>query len=166
MELPNVTVYIVTDARPPSKRQAAGAWLIEYRFTTCNKKPEIREGGLYRWKTTENAIVLELIRDALSRLTKPCSVWVNTQCELVLNAAKRCWIRQWEEDGWKNAKGKPVKNAELWQQAAKEMAKHCVSFDNRMPHAEYLEIMQEEMDKALDDALKEKRAQGQQMSMF
>ncbi|NBJ93228.1 RNase H family protein [Parablautia muri] len=164
MQLFNVTVYIVTTARPPAKGQAAGAWLVEY--ITGKGKPEIRKGALYRWETTETALTLELIRDAFCTLAKPCSVSVNTWCEHVLSAVGKRWIKQWEEDGWKNAKGKPVKNAELWQQATGKMKNHCVSFDSRMPPAEYLEIMQKKMDKALNEALKEKRAQGQQMNMF
>ena len=164
MQIFNVTVYIVTTAKPPAKGQAAGAWLVEY--ITSGGKAAVRKGGIYRWETTENAIALELIRDALAILKKPCSVWVNTQCEHVLNAVKNHWLMQWKEDGWKNAKRKPVKNALLWQQAAEKMDKHCVSFDSRMPCAEYLELMQGEMDKALAGALRDKWALAQQMSMF
>lgn len=164
MQLFNVTVYIVTDAKPPAKGQAAGAWFIEY-FTGKNKL-EKRAGGLYRWETTETALVLELIRDALERLIKPCSVSVNTQCEHVLNAVKKHWLKQWREDGWKNAKGKPVKNAELWQQVAKKMDQHCVSFDSRIPNVDYLKDMQEKMDDARNEATEKKRLEAQQMSMF
>ncbi|MDE7047030.1 MAG: hypothetical protein K2P25_03485 [Lachnospiraceae bacterium] len=164
MGMPDITVYIVTNAKPPAKGQAAGAWLVEY--ITSGGKAAIKGRALYRWDTTENALVLELIRDALGSLAKPCSVSVNTRCEHVLNAVKKHWLKKWKEDGWKNAKGKPVKNALLWQQAAEKMNKHCVSFDCRMPCAEYLGLMQGEMDKALAGALREKRLEGQQMSMF
>ena len=164
MELPDITVYIVTNTKPPAKGQAAGAWLAEY--ITGGGKAAIKGRALYRWETTENALVLELIGDALGSLAKPCSVSVNTRCEHVLNAVKNHWLMQWKEDGWKNAKRKPVKNALLWQQVAEKMNKHCVSFDSRMPCAEYLELMQGEMDKALAGALRDKWALAQQMSMF
>ncbi len=164
MDMPNITVYVETTIKQPSKGQAAGAWLVEY--ITGSDRAVIRKGGLYRWETTENALVLELIRDALSILTKPCSAWVNTQCGHVLSAVQKHWMRQWKEEGWKNAKGRPVKNAELWQQAEEQMRKHCVSFDCRRPDSQYLEIMQTEMAKALEEAVKGKRREGQQMSMF
>lgn len=164
MQLFNVTVYIVTDIKPPAKRQAAGAWFIEY-FTGKGKLKK-RAGGLYRRETTETALVLELIRDALERLIKPCSVSVNTQCNHVLSAVKNHWLKQWGEDGWENARGKPVKNAQLWQQVAEKMDKHCVSFDSRIPNADYLKDMQEEMDKARNEAVKGKQIEAQQISMF
>ena len=92
MELPDITVYIVTNTKPPAKGQAAGAWLAEY--ITGGGKAAIKGRALYRWETTENALVLELIGDALGSLAKPCSVSVNTRCEHVLNAVKNHCINQ------------------------------------------------------------------------
>ena len=119
-----VEAYIETSIKGPAVGEAAGEWLIEY--VTGAGVPVTRNGIIWRSKTTENALTLELLIGALSILTKTCSVRVNTPCGHVLNAVNNRWIPQWEKKGWVNAKGDPVKNAELWQQADRLMKNHLV----------------------------------------
>lgn len=111
---------------------------------TRKPEPEKRRGWLWKEKTTENALALELLRDALSILLKPCSVRVNTQCGLILNAVEKGWLERWKEDGWTNAKGRPVKHADLWQQVHEKLGMHMTEFDSwQNPHrGEMLEGMQ------------------------
>jgi len=138
----NVNIYIETSIKGPKVGMAAGAWWVE--CITKKPEPEFRRGWLWKQETTENALALELLRDALGILLKTCSVRVNTQCGLVLNAMEKGWVRLWEADGWVNAKGRPVKHAELWQQVYEKMGKHVVGFGSwENPHREeMLEGMQ------------------------
>ena len=110
----HVNIYIETSINGPGTREAAGKWLVE--FVKENGIPVTRSGMAWRKKTTQNALTLELLRDALSILTKTCSIRVNTQCEHILSAVDNQWVPRWEKNGWANAKGKPVGNAGLWQQ--------------------------------------------------
>lgn len=123
-----VTVYTETSFHGPAIREAAGIWLIEY--IKKDGTPETRQGVLKMESTTENALVLRLMNEAFATLTKPCNIQVNTECEHVLNVMRNHWLPQWEKNGWRNTKGTPVKNAELWQQAGDHMIKHAVSFGN------------------------------------
>lgn len=141
-----VTIYIETSFHGPAIRQAAGAWLIEYIKT--NGDPETRQGVIKEDKTTENALALELLKEALGKLTKPCSIRVNTQCEHILNVMENHWLPQWEKNGWRNAKNKPVKNVELWQQCQELMQRHCISFSN--VKNSYGNVMQAEIRKELE----------------
>lgn len=143
-----VTIFIETSLHGPAIRKAAGEWLIEY--IKSNGDPETRQEVIAKEKTTENALALELLRDALKRLTKPCSVRVNTECEHILNTMGNHWLPQWEKNGWNNAKGKLVKNAELWQQCQELMMKHSISFSNE--ENSYRNVMQTEIRKELEDA--------------
>lgn len=140
-----VKIYLETTVHGPAVRQAAGIWLIEY--IKKDGTPETRQGILYRENTTENTLVLELLKEAFSKLTKTCSVGVNTKCKHVLNVMENHWLPQWEKAGWNNAKGRPVKNAELWKQCAEKMRRHYVSFQEE-EHS-YRSVMQLELKKEL-----------------
>lgn len=141
-----VTIYIETSFHGPAIRQAAGEWLIEY--IKPNGEPETRQGIISKGKTTENALALELLKVALGKLTKPCSIRVNTECDHILNVMRNYWLPQWEKNDWKNSKGKPVKNAELWQQCQELMQKHSISFSN--DENSYGNVMRAEIRKELE----------------
>lgn len=81
---------------------------------------------LWKPETTENALALELLEEALSSLGKTCSVRVFTQCAHVLSTVNNHWLPQWEKRGWVNARGKLVGNAGLWQQVYRLMQNHFV----------------------------------------
>lgn len=137
-----VTIYTETNLRGPAKRSGAGMWLVEY--IRKDGTPETRQGMLYAEESTENAMTLELLIEAFSILTKSCSVRVNTRCEHVLNTTQNCWMEQWEKNGWRKANGKPVANAELWQQVYEYMQIHEVLFEeaeNSYRNVMQLEIM-------------------------
>lgn len=141
-----VTIYLETSFRGPAVRRAAGKWLIEY--IKKDGTPETREGIILREKTTENALALELLKESLSKLTKTCSVRVNTGCSHILNTMRNYWLPQWEKNDWKNAKDKPVKNAELWKECAELMRNHMVCFGEE-DHS-YRKVMQEDIQRELE----------------
>ena len=92
MDTFHVNIYIETSIKGPAVKEAAGEWLVEY--VTGTGIPVTRSGIIWRKKTTENALTLELLRNAFSILTKTCCVRVNTQCEHVLNVVNNHWLPQ------------------------------------------------------------------------
>lgn len=147
MEGFHVNIYLETSIRGPGAREAAGEWLVE--FVTSSGIPVTRSGIVWRKKTTQNALTLELLRDALSILTKTCSIRVNTQCEHVLGTINNQWIPQWEKSGWVNAKGKPVANAELWQQVYGIIREHYHFVETCTGAHSYQAVMQDDIRKEL-----------------
>lgn len=145
MDTFHVNIYIETSSRGPAVRKAAGEWIVE--FVTSKEVPVTRSGIIYHEKTTEYALALELIKDALSILTKPCSVIVNTTCTSILNATQNHWVSQWRKNDWTRAQGKPVSNKELWQQVSELMDNHYVEFDSGQ-HS-YRNVMQKDIQKEL-----------------
>lgn len=123
-----VTIYIETTIRGPAKRNGAGMWLIEY--IKKDGTPVTRQGTIIRDATTESILTLECMKLAFDRLTKTCSVRVNTRCEQVLNSIENRWVAQWEKAGWIKANGKPVMHAELWQQVYELIKRHEVLIEN------------------------------------
>lgn len=143
----HVNIYLETSIRGPGARESAGEWLVE--FVTSGGIPVTRSGIVWRKKTTQNALTLELLRDALSILTKTCSIRVNTQCEHVLGAIDNQWLSRWEKSGWVNAKGKPVANAELWQQVHGIIRGHYHFVDICTGAHSYQAVMQDDIRKEL-----------------
>lgn len=139
MEYCNVNIYIETSVKAPSKRKAAGMYILE--FIKENGEPATRNEVIYCANTGENELVLQLLGSAFSRLRKPCSVLVNTTCQHVLNVFNNFWLPIWEKNGWINAKGKAVGNKELWQQLKEAMEDHLVSVTDE-EHS-YKNVMQD-----------------------
>ncbi len=141
-----VNIYIETSLKGPSRRRAAGMYILEYK--KANGVPVTRDAVLYMERTTENILVLTLLEKALSRLTKTCSVRVNTECGHVLNVMRNHWLPQWKKNGWINAKGKPVANADLWAAVSELMGGHLVEISGGR-HNCYRELMYTEIHREL-----------------
>lgn len=69
-------------------------------------------------ENTVNAKYLLAINEALERMKTKTEIHIkfNRTGRHVYSAIKNGWLDKWEEKGWKNARGKQVKNKELWQQ--------------------------------------------------
>lgn len=140
-----VNIYIETTTQRPVKGEIAGMWILEY--ITSTGSPVTRSGILHKKDITNNTITLELLLSAFQRLTKSCSVRVFTQCGHVLGVMQNHYLPMWKKNGWVTARNTTVKNADLWQQVAEEMAKHCVTVENT-DHS-YRQYMQEQAQKEL-----------------
>lgn len=128
-----VTIYIETTFHgSPAVRDGAGMWLAEY--IRENGTPETREGIIYREATTEIILTLLCMQGAFSILTKSCQVEVNTSNTHVLNVMQNHNLPVWEKNGWITARGREVKNKELWQACRKAMEPHTVETGSK-PHS-------------------------------
>ena len=65
-------------------------------------------------------------------LKKPCQVHLYTDSRYVSDAINKGWLENWQARGWRKAaakgRGKPVLNADLWQQLVPLLDKHEVEF--------------------------------------
>lgn len=120
-------------------------WLVEYKRAG---ESITRQGMIHLDDGTENQASLMAITAAAKILTKECSIRVFTQCEHILNTVGNFWHIQWQKNDWHNAKGKPVKNAELWQQMLEALGKHSYSFHSG--HHEFQNVMQIEIRKEME----------------
>ncbi len=137
MEIFDVSIYIETSIKGPKVRRAAGEWLVE--FVTSRKIPVTRSGIIIKEKTSENALALELLKEALSILTKTCSIRINTKCRHILQAVENGWMECWKKNGWRKAGGKDLANAELWKEVSELMERHLIEMDSGWH--EYQDVM-------------------------
>ena len=75
-------------------------------------------GSGFDKQTTNNRMELTACIEALrniDNLYKDYSVTIFSDSAYVVNCFKENWIKNWEENGWKNNKGKDILNKELWE---------------------------------------------------
>ena len=64
--------------------------------------------------TTNNKMELTAVIKALEYLTEPHQIVLTTDSKYVIGGIND-WMDNWKKRGWRNAKGEPVKNKELWE---------------------------------------------------
>lgn len=137
-----VRIFIESTWRGPAKRDGVAMWLVEYMR---GDEPVTRQGFIHVKNGTEAQGNLMALINAFCILKKPCSASVFTQCEHILNTMQNHWHIQWQKDDWHNAKGRPVKNAELWQMLIEKGSTHTYSIQGGWH--EYQSVMQMELEK-------------------
>ncbi|MFP5383630.1 MAG: ribonuclease HI [Gammaproteobacteria bacterium] len=115
------TVHAFTDGACRGN-PGPGGWGVLLRYNGTEKH---LWGG--EQLTTNNRMELQAAIAALEALKRPCAVAVTTDSQYVRKGITE-WIHNWKKRGWKTADGKPVKNADLWQQLDEQAARHRVDW--------------------------------------
>jgi ribonuclease HI len=117
----DTTVEIWTDGgcRP---NPGPGGWAAILKF-----KGTVKELSGGEMETTNNRMELTAAAEALSALTRPCSVVLHTDSEYLKNGITR-WHTGWVRKNWRNAAGDPVKNMDLWQRILDAAKPHRVEW--------------------------------------
>ena len=140
-----VKIFIESTWKGPAKRDGVAMWLEE---CMKNGEPHTRQGFIHLKDGTEAQGNLMAMINAFHILKKPCSASVFTQCEHILNTIQNHWHIQWQKNDWHNAKGKPVKNVELWKMLMEKSLPHAYAVHRG--HHEYSNVMQAEVAKELE----------------
>ena len=148
-----VRIFIESSWRGPAKRDGVAMWLVEYMK---DGEPHTRQGFIHMKAGTEAQGNLRAMINAFFILKKPCQALVFTRCEHILNTIQNHWHIQWKKNEWRNAKGKPVKNVELWEMLMDKADPHIYSVHGG--HHEYTNVMVLEIEKEMQ-AWKEKEEQ-------
>ena len=77
--------------------------------------------------TTNNQMELLAAIKALESLKEPCKIDLFTDSKYVKNGITQ-WIINWKTNGFKNAKKKPVLNAELWIRLNTLVSEHDINW--------------------------------------
>ena len=99
-----------------------GGWGAIIRI---NEKEDYIYGG--DKNTTNNRMELTAAIKALEFLEKSSEVVLTTDSEYVKNGITD-WIKTWENNGWRTANKKPVKNKECWLQLDVEVQRHQIEW--------------------------------------
>lgn len=86
--------------------------------------------------TTNNRMEIYAVIAGLRCLKEKCKVNIYSDSAYTVNAFNQHWIDNWIKSGWKKADGKPVLNAELWQELHSLVRQHEVRFIKVKGHAD------------------------------
>ena len=77
--------------------------------------------------TTNNRMELTAAISALRLLMRRCDVEVYTDSQYVRTGMTE-WLPEWQENDWRRANGKPVRNEDLWRELSLEVQRHRVKW--------------------------------------
>ena len=103
---PHIEIHTDGDC---SGNPGPGGWGALLRYGQSEKE---LSGG--EKLTTNNRMELLAAIEAIESLNKPCRIDLYTDSQYVQKGISE-WLPNWIKRGWKNAKGEPVKNQDLWQ---------------------------------------------------
>ena len=86
--------------------------------------------------TTNNRMEIYAVIAGLRCLKERCKVNIYSDSAYTVNAFNQRWIHAWVKCGWKKADGKPVLNADLWQELYALVQQHEVRFIKVKGHAD------------------------------
>lgn len=110
MQMKNVDLYA-----SGSCSFSFGAWSTILNFVDTSGK--ITEKLMYGYdpKTSSNRMELLSVIKGLKELKYRVDVNVYTRSVYIQNAFTKDWLDLWINNGWRNARGRPVKNQALWK---------------------------------------------------
>lgn len=150
-----IKIYVETTWKGPARRDGVAMWIVEI---VDHDQPRAWKGVIHVENGTEAQGTLMALINAFFVLKKVyprrCPVRVFTQCEHVLHTVQNQWHLRWQENGWHNAKGKPVKNSGLWIMLMEQMSLYVYTFGSGQH--EHTDAMQTEVQKEFEQ-WKEKR---------
>ncbi len=106
-----------------------GGWGALLRYGQSEKE---MSGG--EKLTTNNRMELLAAIEAIESLNKPCRIDLYTDSQYVQKGISE-WLPNWIKRGWKNAKGEPVKNQDLWQRLSSASKLHHIKWHWVKGHA-------------------------------
>jgi ribonuclease HI len=90
-----------------------------------NSHEKILQGG--DAKTTNQRMELMAAIAGLSALKEGCAVEVVSDSQYLIKGMTE-WIKQWQAKGWRNGRGRPVENRDLWEKLTVLAGKHQVKW--------------------------------------
>ena len=103
-----------------------GGWAALLRFRQPDQVHEKLIEGCEA-DTTNNRMELMAALEGLSALKRSCKVTLYTDSQYVQKGMTE-WMPNWIRNDWRNAKKKPVANADLWQSLLEAVKPHTLQW--------------------------------------
>src|SRR5579875_223793 len=122
-------VVIYTDGAC-SRNPGPGGWAAILQWNDTVKE---LSGG--ERETTNQRMEIRAVIEGLRALKRPCDVVIHSDSAYVVNCFQQKWYVNWQKNGWRNSKGDPVQNKDLWEELLSAMKPHNVRFQKVKGHA-------------------------------
>lgn len=108
-------------------------------------------------ETTNNRMELLAAIMALASLKRACKIILTTDSQYLRKGITE-WFTAWQQNGWRTANKKPVKNADLWQRLISETQRHDIKWHWVKGHSGHSEneLADQLANKAIDEILDNK----------
>jgi ribonuclease HI len=120
MDSENVVEIWTDGGCKPNPGPGGWAAIMKYKGT-------VKEFSGAEAETTNNRMELTAAAEALSALTRPCTVVLHTDSEYLKNGITR-WHQGWVRKNWRSSTGDPVKNMDLWQRILDAAKAHKIEW--------------------------------------
>lgn len=90
----------------------------------------------YELETTNNRMELLAVIKGLEALKETCIVNIYSDSQYVVDAFLQNWVFSWQQNGWKTAGKKAVKNPDLWLKLLELYGNHKVTFIKVKGHSD------------------------------
>ena len=87
-------------------------------------------------ETTNNRMEILAVIKGLETLKEPCNVNLYSDSQYVVDAFNQKWIENWQNNAWRTAGKKEVKNSDLWLKLLELTKTHAVTFIKVKGHAD------------------------------
>lgn len=133
-----VNIYTYSSIRGMKKTKGKIWYILEAETAkgnaTLSDKVELTD-------VSGNQAELQALLLAVRRMKKPSEVHIFTDSTYVAAGWQQGWIKKWQQNHWKTAKGEPVAYSEIWQELEQRLVSHHVEFHVKEQHSfrEWLE---------------------------
>ena len=138
-----IKIFIQSQIAGPRKATAKYGYVIESRAAGGNRT--LVEIGCLK-DASANRLTAAAAARALARTRHGDQITIVTDNAQMKAAIEKGWLLSWEAAGWKNSKGKPVANADIWKLISAGMQGKEIRIDLQEGN-EYKEWLFREMEK-------------------
>lgn len=87
--------------------------------------------------TTNNRMEMKAVIEGLKYFNDSpgTEIEIKSDSAYVVNCFNQNWMKNWIKKGWKNAKGKPVENRDLWEEMKQLVDQHSCTFTHVKGHS-------------------------------
>lgn len=139
MILPQITIYVYSHIRGVRTDKPVCAYVLE--DASGSRKAYRRT---FSGQMTANRLAVAAVIAALDKVEQdmpdglPCEVQLHTDSAYLYGILSNNWVSVWRREGWKNAKGLPVANGDLWKLLYRLMGRHAVGAELDSSSSTYL----------------------------
>jgi ribonuclease HI len=129
--LESVTIYTDGAVSGNGTVGSYGGWAVVILEGTDEREFSGAERG-----ATNQQMELRAAIEGLRSLRHPCRVALHCDSSYVVECFLQGWWRRWQENGWRNSKGRPVDNRALWEELLDLTTVHEVDFIKVQGHGD------------------------------
>ncbi len=134
-----VDIYLETDSIAPAAHKRKYGYVLAVDIHGEERTKE----GFGNCDGTYHQTILKALQEALARMTKPCEITVHSRNAYVIaNLSK---LEKMLTTDFKDAKGKDIRNVDMWKEVCKGAEKHEISV--KLGQHEYTSWLLDEMRK-------------------